>query len=573
MQKLSIFKVLQQQLGDALPIIELTKATLVHLSHTLEDFVLRERLPALLFTGFQESSHWREETKRYRELAEVAMQVCIFAGKPLPQDQNVDVLQVELDDDDPLLQEWFLAIFCTDFTVVLCGLDNHHDVTLEAQRRFRTVWSFDVDTVNSVLDVLEDIIEDYRPEMLPQLQHARATYPPVVPRWNILSTFVTELLAFEDKLRQDLLESQNALEISDAIYHTVIVHAPLAILLTDPDGKILFASGPHLRHVFEGRLPNVGDDIYNLVSGSARMTSYIRETLNGNDTAAAITTSDGSVYEFRSRRIYYSGVMMQVLFTMIDVTEQIKTELARRESEQLRKNLQAERQLAEARRQLMYTLAHELRTPLATIQTSTDLLELYFDRLTPEKRETRLRYIQEQVKRLNAILHDIDMAVISDGSSFTINPTSTDLYQMCGKAVEVVQGAYPNPIHFSYDRDGATAMLDQRWFQYALTNLLNNAAKYSPNSEPVDLTVGDDTHEIVIEVRDRGIGIPETDQQRLFEPFFRGSNVGTIGGTGLGLVIIRNIVRAHGGTLTIDSEMGQGTVATVRLPTSLVSTP
>ncbi len=83
MPKVSV-KALQQQLGDALPIVELTKATLVHLSHTLEDFVLRDRIPALLFTGFQESSHWREETKRYIELTKVSMQACVFASRLPP---------------------------------------------------------------------------------------------------------------------------------------------------------------------------------------------------------------------------------------------------------------------------------------------------------------------------------------------------------------------------------------------------------------------------------------------------------------------------------------------------------
>jgi DICT domain-containing protein len=81
---LSLFKLLREQFGDALPMIRCTKATLVHLSHTLEDLVLRERIPALLFTGFQESSHWRQETERYRALADVAQQVCIFAGGTLP---------------------------------------------------------------------------------------------------------------------------------------------------------------------------------------------------------------------------------------------------------------------------------------------------------------------------------------------------------------------------------------------------------------------------------------------------------------------------------------------------------
>ena len=124
MKKLSIFETLKDKVGDEIPVISLTKATLVHLSHTLEDFVLRRQLPAFIFTGFQESSHWRKETERYQKLADTAMQVCIFAGKPLPEDSNSEAVQIELEGDDPLRQEWFLGIFSTEFSVILCGLDN-----------------------------------------------------------------------------------------------------------------------------------------------------------------------------------------------------------------------------------------------------------------------------------------------------------------------------------------------------------------------------------------------------------------------------------------------------------------
>ncbi|MEM6285094.1 MAG: DICT sensory domain-containing protein [Chloroflexota bacterium] len=74
MAQLSIFQTLQDKIGDELPIVQLTKATLVHLSHTLEDFVLTKHLPAMMFTGFQESSHWRKETERYQQMADSQMQ-------------------------------------------------------------------------------------------------------------------------------------------------------------------------------------------------------------------------------------------------------------------------------------------------------------------------------------------------------------------------------------------------------------------------------------------------------------------------------------------------------------------
>lgn len=89
--QISLFELLRDEFGASLAPIRCSKATLVHLSHTIEDTVLRQHIPALLFTGFQQSSHWRRETERYRALAEVAQQVCIFAGGTLPPESNAPV--------------------------------------------------------------------------------------------------------------------------------------------------------------------------------------------------------------------------------------------------------------------------------------------------------------------------------------------------------------------------------------------------------------------------------------------------------------------------------------------------
>src|SRR6185503_17856961 len=106
---LSLFKLLRQKLDQRLPTVRCTKATLVHLSHTLEDTILSRRIPAMIFTGFQESAYWRQETERYWALAQVAQQVCIFAGAPLPPESETTSLHVTLNGNDPLRQEWFLA--------------------------------------------------------------------------------------------------------------------------------------------------------------------------------------------------------------------------------------------------------------------------------------------------------------------------------------------------------------------------------------------------------------------------------------------------------------------------------
>lgn len=200
----SLFQLLRDEFGDTLPPLRCTKATLVHISHTLEDLVLTQHIPALLFTGFQESSYWREETERYRALAEIAQQVCIFAGGILPSESNPRQLHVTLQGDDPLRQEWFLAILCTQFAVLLCGQDRHEAVAEEALRQFDTLWTFDPPIINRVLDQLEGVIEHYRPERLESLREARCLYPPTAPDPAIVTKFTAEMIRFEEQLHQTL---------------------------------------------------------------------------------------------------------------------------------------------------------------------------------------------------------------------------------------------------------------------------------------------------------------------------------------------------------------------------------
>lgn len=209
---ISLFALLQREFGATLPIVRCTKATLVHLSHTLEDIVLSERIPALIFTGFQESSHWREETARYRALAEIAQQVCIFAGGTLPPESDARQLHVTLAGEDPLRQEWFLAVFSEQFSALLCGQDRAVSTAEEATRQFDTIWSFDPVVIDRVLDLLEGVVAHYRPERLDTLQAARQRFPTRAPDPSLMTHFTSELLRFEERLHAQLRRAKEDAE-------------------------------------------------------------------------------------------------------------------------------------------------------------------------------------------------------------------------------------------------------------------------------------------------------------------------------------------------------------------------
>lgn len=191
---LSLFELLKAELGSRLPPIQATKATLVDVSHLLEDLVLSERLPAVICTGFQESSYWKAETERYREMAKIAHQICIFAGGTLPREDDQHQIHVTLRGPDALRQEWFLLVLTHKFSALLCGRDQLATVTEEADRLFATLWSFDPEMIAQVVPVLRDVVARERPDRLADLEDAFQRFPPVTPDARLLTLLTTQLI-------------------------------------------------------------------------------------------------------------------------------------------------------------------------------------------------------------------------------------------------------------------------------------------------------------------------------------------------------------------------------------------
>jgi signal transduction histidine kinase len=126
-------------------------------------------------------------------------------------------------------------------------------------------------------------------------------------------------------------------------------------------------------------------------------------------------------------------------------------------------------------------------------------------------------------------------------------------------------------IAFTNTGNCTNAQMDEKLLGHILTNLLSNVIKYSPKGGTVQFDLVCTDFEYVFRITDRGIGIPEEDQQCLFESFSRASNVGTIQGTGLGLAIVKKAVDLHGGTISVQNQVGVGTTFTVTLPLKLQS--
>jgi signal transduction histidine kinase len=170
-----------------------------------------------------------------------------------------------------------------------------------------------------------------------------------------------------------------------------------------------------------------------------------------------------------------------------------------------------------------------------------------------------LGQIQHQVNELTELLNEFLILSRMESVGIQFEPEETDVVALCEDIVASAQTSFPShPFDLVGEGPFRAAQVDRKLFQQAVRNVVSNAAKYSPDGSPITLSVRCSDDELIVRVRDRGIGIPQEEQVRLFEPFFRASNVGDIEGTGLGLAIVQRAVEAHHGTIQVESEVGVG---------------
>lgn len=234
--------------------------------------------------------------------------------------------------------------------------------------------------------------------------------------------------------------------------------------------------------------------------------------------------------------------------------------------------LDKERELSQLRTQFVSMVSHEFRTPLATIMTTADILQRHHDRFSMSERRERLGRIQNTVHHLTQLLDDIIYIGRSQIGEVPFVPQETDLEALLNDMVTDVQLAFnvTGKVKFQYLAETRFAHVDPTLIHRIVMNLLSNAIKYAPDGD-VTFTVNQHEDNLTMVIKDQGIGIPKGDQFRLFNTFYRASNVGSISGTGLGLVIVKEAVEAHKGQITFESVEGEGTTFYITLKGYLFS--
>jgi signal transduction histidine kinase len=227
------------------------------------------------------------------------------------------------------------------------------------------------------------------------------------------------------------------------------------------------------------------------------------------------------------------------------------------------------RRLSALRADFVSLVSHELRSPMAAVIGASRTLEQRWRELSPEQRGAFLALIGEETTRLAALIGDVLDTSRIDAGTFTYRFTDVDLGPLIEESVASATVAQDEvAVSADISRTMPPVRADPERLRQVLVNLIDNAVKYSPTGETVEVHAAGNHRSVVVSVRDRGPGIPSTDHRLIFEKFGRVSAGGSKPGTGLGLYIARSIAEAHGGTLDVQSSPGGGATFTLRLPIS-----
>ena len=271
-------------------------------------------------------------------------------------------------------------------------------------------------------------------------------------------------------------------------------------------------------------------------------------------TVSDFTNRDGQVLAWRILR---------------DMSDRQRYLHLRVEQEKLITALQKETELSHLKSRMMERVAHEFRTPLATIGVSLTLLTTYSDRLSAEQKLQKSQVIRQQTSRLTDMLDEINLAISDNLVPEKLQNAPIDLKSLSQHVALELEEQFARPGVFVFDLPATSTINgDYTVIKTAILHVMRNALRFSDPNSQVNVTLSTHVQGAELRIIDSGLGIPPKDQPRIFEPFYRGLNIGEISGLGLGLTIAQASIAAHNGTIKLDSVLGQGTTVTISLPHS-----
>jgi PAS domain S-box-containing protein len=371
----------------------------------------------------------------------------------------------------------------------------------------------------------------------------------------------------EEKLRR----SEAQLRETEARFSTAFRGSPVNIsILRLSDKKFVEANDAFVRWSGLSRDEILGHDSEELgmwvnLDDRARFLANLERDGSLREVECQLRNRRGIVHTIvQSADIIEINREPHILAIGLDITQRKQVEI------EMLRTLAREKELGQLRSNFVSMVSHEFRTPLGIIQSSAEILEDYLDQLEPSERKDHLQSIRKNTRRMAELMEEALLIGSFDAGKMEFKAVSLDLRTFVRRLVAEVLSATNRrcPIELSLAEIPTEFKGDERLLRHIFTNLLTNAVKYSDVGRVVRFELARDEGEIVCDIRDQGIGIPDADREWLFNAFHRGHNVSDRPGTGLGLVIVKRCVDLHGGSIKVESKLGEGTTMTVRLPIS-----
>ena len=263
------------------------------------------------------------------------------------------------------------------------------------------------------------------------------------------------------------------------------------------------------------------------------------------------------------------GILITVLLffnsSIVEMQENLenKNRDLNQKADELDYSLSKEKELGQLKTSFVSTASHQFRTPLAVIQSNTELLEMLNDmdvKQAPEKYKKITNRITGTISKMTDLMDEVLVLGKLTSGNVHYKPEDLDLVEFSNVLIQQFNSIQEDgrKLDFKIDGESYQVNLDPKLLGHTLTNLISNAFKYSVGKENPELCIHFKPTEVVLSIKDYGLGIPEEEQLHLFEPFFRAVNVTEIQGTGLGLSIAKEYVEVNKGQITATSVLGEG---------------
>jgi PAS domain S-box-containing protein len=355
-----------------------------------------------------------------------------------------------------------------------------------------------------------------------------------------------------EQLNKELKKVNITLAIEKQRIESIVQSMEDAVIAVDRENKIVMAN-------------RLAEKVFSIKSEQV-INKAIRESISNREVIDNFSKVSSSKSSLREEVVFKMGnrehVFAAVFAPIIDELGETAGTVA------VFRDITESKEIDRMKTDFLNMVSHELRTPLTPIQAYSELIMMR--NLDTQKTKSYAGIINKETLRLGALIGDLlDLSRIDAGKGLSLSPEEVDFKELLNTVYNTFKSASArHRISLKAPEKADKITIDRNKIIQVMSNLLSNAVKYSPDGGDIHITMEDRNNRMYISVSDQGLGIPRDALPIIFEKFYRVDSpaVKKIGGTGIGLSIVKYIVELHNGGITVESEEGKGSTFTFFIP-------